>query len=76
MSKNNLDMVGGVPWRTPREKGAEDDGVMPAIGIPMEMPEAVTVETPEHRGGGCTKETVHQGQGLRQARIHFRLYEG
>ena len=43
----NLDMVGGVPWRTsPAEK--EDEEVMPAVDIGMELPE---VEVPRAPAG-------------------------
>ena len=43
--KQNLDMVGGVPWRTSPGEQEEADGVMPAVDIGMELPE-VPIERP------------------------------
>ena len=36
--KENLDMVGGVPWKTTPDED-EEEAIMPAIDIGMEMPE-------------------------------------
>ena len=38
--KENLDMVGGVPWKSTPD-GDEEEAIMPAIDIGMEMPEVV-----------------------------------
>ena len=41
----NLDMVGGVPWKTSPAGGGEE-GIMPAVDIGMEMPEAEIPRVP------------------------------
>ena len=48
--KENLDMVGGVPWKTSPD-GGEEEAIMPAIDIGMEMPEVEipSVPTENHR---------------------------
>ena len=49
-AKENLDMVGGVPWKTSPD-GGEEEAIMPAIDIGMEMPEVEipTVPTEDQR---------------------------
>ena len=48
--KENLDMVGGVPWK-PSPDGGEEEAIMPALDIGMEMPEVeiLIVPTENHR---------------------------
>ena len=41
----NLDMVGGVPWKTSPD-GGEEEAIMPAIDIGMEMPEVEIPSVP------------------------------
>ena len=44
-AKENLDMVGGVPWKTSPD-GGEEEAIMPAIDIGMEMPEVEIPSVP------------------------------
>ena len=37
-SKENMDMVGGVPWKASPSEDSEE-GIMPAVDIGLEMPE-------------------------------------
>ena len=43
--KENLDMVGGVPWKTSPD-GGDEEAIMPAIDIGMEMPEVEIPSVP------------------------------
>ena len=43
--KENLDMVERVPWKTSRD-GGEEEAIMPAIDIGMEMPEVEIPSVP------------------------------
>ena len=48
--KQNMDMVGGVPWKA--STGADsEEGIMPAVDIGMEMPEIDIPRVPKEDKG-------------------------
>ena len=48
--KQNMDMVGGVPWRASTSADGEE-GIMPAVDIGMEMPEVDIPRAPKEDKG-------------------------
>ncbi len=56
----NMDMVGGTPWRTTPEQDTQDDeGFMPDNVINMEVPEAEKIERPEARDADVVSTRVY-----------------
>ena len=68
-NKENMDMVGGVPWKVSPSEDSEE-GIMPAVDIGMEMPEVAIPRAPvEDEGGGgggapSSSKIVHQSQNI------------
>ena len=56
--KENLDMVGGVPWKTSPD-GGEVESIMPAIDIGMEMPEVEIPSVPTENQRPIPPQTLH-----------------
>ena len=48
--KQNMDVVGGVPWRASTSANGEE-GIMPAVDIVMEMPEVDIPSSPKEDKG-------------------------
>ena len=56
----NMEMVGGTPWRTTPEQDKEgDESFMPDIVIHMEVPQAENIERPEARDADVIPRRVY-----------------
>ena len=77
--KENLDMVGGVPWKTSPD-GGEEEAIMPALDIGMEMPEMEILSVPTEDQRPIPRRLYSKARDIERhsatAIVAWRLYGG